>query len=48
MYVIGRINIGVSQSATDGLCPRVRMTEILVDANKDLRIGFGHLVVARN
>ena len=48
LYVIGRMNICVSQYATDGLCPRVRMTEILVDANKDLRIGFGHLVVARN
>ena len=48
MYILARINICVSQFSNDGLCPRVRMTEILVDANKELNIGFGHLVVARN
>jgi len=47
-YIVGRINICVSQLSVEGLCPRVRMTETLVDANKELNIGFGHLVVARN
>ena len=47
-YVVGRINIGISQYSLDGLCPRVRFTEQLIDAEKELRVGFGHLVVARN
>ena len=48
LFIIGRMNLCISQYATDGLCPKVRLTELLVDAEKDLRIGFGHLVVARN
>ena len=47
-YIVGRINIGISQYSVDGLCPRVRLTETMLDANKELRIGFGYLVVARN
>ena len=47
-FVVGRFNMTISQTALDGLCPRVRMTEVLIDAKKELNIGFGHLVVARN
>jgi len=47
-FVVGRINISISQYANDGLCPRVRLTSELVDAKKDLRIGFGSYVLARN
>ena len=47
-YIVGRINIGISQYSVDGLCPRVRLTETMLDANKELRISFGYLVVARN
>ena len=47
-YVVGRMNLTVSPLASDGLCPRVRLTELLVDAKKELHIGFGHLVIARN
>ena len=47
-YVVGRLNLSISQFATDGLCARVRLTGVLVDARKEMNIGFGHLVVSRN
>ena len=47
-FIVGRINIGISQYSVDGLCPRVRLTEIILDAKKELCTGFGYLVVARN
>ena len=33
-YVVGRLNLNVSPLASDGLCPRVRLTEVLVNAKK--------------
>jgi hypothetical protein len=47
-FIIGRLNLSISQHATDGQCPRVRLTGVILDANKTLRAGFGYLVVARN
>ena len=47
-FIIGRINMGISQYSPDGLCPRGRLTGVLLDNNKELRVGFGYLVVARN
>ena len=47
-FVVGRINISISQYANDGMCPRVRLTSALVDAKKDLCVGFGAYVLARN
>ena len=47
-FIIGSINMGISEYSPDGLCPRVRLTGVLLDNNKELRVGFGYLVVARN
>jgi hypothetical protein len=48
LYVVGRVNITVPAGAADGLCARVRFTGDLVDASKDLCLGFGAYVLARN
>ena len=48
LFIVGRINIGISQYTTDGLCARVRLTGVMLDMHKELRTGFGYLVVARN
>ena len=47
-FIIGRLNLSFSQHSTDGQCPRVRLTGVILDANKTLNAGFGYLVVARN
>ena len=47
-YIVGRINIGIPQHSVDGLCARVRLTGVILDATKELIIGYGYLVVARN
>ena len=47
-FVIGRLNLSFSQHSTDGQCPRVRLTGVILDARKTLNAGFGYLVVARN
>lgn len=47
-YIVSRINLSISQYSTDGLCPRVRLTGELVDAEKELCVGFGAYVIARN
>ena len=48
LFIVGRINIGIGQYTTDGLCARVRLTGVMLDMHKELRTGFGYLVVARN
>ena len=48
LYITGRVNLSISQRSVDGLCPRVRLTGELVDAEKELRVGFGAYVIARN
>ena len=47
-FIVSRVNISISQHSVDGLCPRVRLTGVIIDAHKELRIGYGYLVVARN
>ena len=48
IFIIGRLNLSFSQHSTDGQCPRVRLTGVILDARKTLNAGFGYLVVARN